>query len=332
MGVRKISRLVLTIAIPTYNRVEKLTATLGRIKAMIEASPLLRENVEILVSDNGSTDDTPNVLRAFNSGSMRYRWIRQQENLGLDGNMRFLYQHADAEYVWYFSDDDVLFPNSIDRVLGALRTYSPDALLFSFVQPVGSTIRTFDFPQDVAVVNDPAQMIELLARYPKLSIYIYRRLQLSEDDWEGLRQFLGTNYDFIAVGYTLLQKSTAPKLCVISTPLAGCDEDFNKIRFSPETWGNAWVVFQHPYVRKVAPGLEKVKRRDAYYDQIQALVAVKAGALEVPDMVTYDQFIDALEIRWHWLLQKPRSLGQMCFLKLGLVPLWLKLFSRSRVR
>lgn len=320
----------LTIAIPTYNRVEKLRATLAHIAEFIEKSPLLRENVEIVVSDNGSTDDTPTVLSTFDSGNVLYRWYRQEKNLGLDGNMRFLYQCSEAEYIWYFSDDDVLYPDAIDQVLDALRTYSPDALLFSFVQPVGSTVRTFDFPQKVAVIEDPDKMIRLLAQYPKLSIYVYRRLPFAEGDWSRLSQFLGSNFDFIAVGYTVLQKARTPKLCVISEPLAGCDEDFNMVRFSPETWGNAWVVFQHPYVREAAPYLEMVKRRDAYYDQIQALVAVKAGTLKVPDMETYDRFIRSLEMRWIWLLKKPRSLAQLCFLKFGLIPIWLRLFSRSR--
>lgn len=297
---------------------------------MVEHSPYLQENVEVLVSDNASTDNTRQLLENFDEGRMRFRWVSQVENLGLDGNMRYLYQHSQAEYVWYFSDDDVLYPGAIERVLGVLKISLPEGLLFSFVQPIGSAVRIFDYPDDVAIINEPEQMIRLLARFPKLSIYVYKRIDLSEKDWDDLKQFLGSNYNFIAVGYTVLQKSISPKLCIISEPLAGCDENFNQIRFSPETWGNAWVVFQHPYAKKMAPFLEKIKRQEGYYDQIQALFAVKSGALKVEDISTYDQFIRSLKVRWIWLLQRPKSFVQIFFLKFGIVPLYLKLVRRSR--
>jgi glycosyltransferase involved in cell wall biosynthesis len=300
------------------------------MKSMVEDSHVIQDRVEFVVCDNASTDGTAKFLQNFDSGVMRFRWFSQRENLGLDGNMRFLYKNSEAEYVWFFSDDDVLFPQAVGRILRALIKYLPVALLFSFVQPVGSTRRTFSYPEDVAVITDPREIIELLALYPKLSIYVYKKIELSKIELCELSQFFGTNYDFIALGYSLLQKTSAPKLCVISEPLAGCDEDFSAIRFSPETWGNAWIVFKHPYVKMISPGLEGIKRKQAYYDQIQALVAVKAGVLTVPDIGVYDRFIKTIEFQWCWLFQRPRSLGQICFLKLGLITFWMRYFSRIK--
>lgn len=286
--------------------------------------------VEVIVSDNASTDGTAKFLQNFESGRMQFRWFRQKENLGLDGNMSFLYQESKGEYVWYFSDDDVVFPNAIDRVFHALTDCAPAALLFSFVQPVGSKNRTFNYDDEVTVVGNSEQIIELLAHYPKLSIYVYKKISLAKDEWNEVNRFIGSNYQFIALGYSILRNVDSPKLCVISEPLASCDEDFNLVRFTPETWGNAWVVFKHSFVKKLFPHLELIKRQEAYYNQIQALVAVKAGALKVTNIETYNSFIRSLEVKWVWLLKNPRSLGQVFVLKFGLIPIWMKLFSRSR--
>jgi glycosyltransferase involved in cell wall biosynthesis len=329
LGGLEIQRPYLTIAIPTYNRAEKVYAALSRIKETLETSENLHLYVQVLVSDNGSTDNTLDLLREFNANRINYRWYTQNSNLGLDGNMLFLYQKCKTEYIWYFSDDDVLFPGAFERVLNTIFMYSPSGLLFSFTQPVGSKVRTFNFNEEVSIIRDPQQMIRLLSQCPKLSIYVYRRIEFDKSEWDYLSQFLGTDFYFIALGYSILQKSALPELAIISEPLAGCGNGFNHIRFSPQTWGNAWIVFKHRYVRAVAPSLEHTKRRESYYDQIQALFAVKVGNLIVPNIREYDLFAKHLKIEWVWLFRNPRSMGQLFFLKLGLTSLWVKLFLSS---
>jgi glycosyltransferase involved in cell wall biosynthesis len=319
----------LTIAIPTYNRAEKLNALLSRIKTMLESSPLLLQSVGVVVSDNASTDHTLSILKNYKSENINYSYFIQSKNLGLDRNMLFLYQQVKTEYIWYFSDDDILFPGAIERVLNALINEAPTALLFSFIQPVNATTYPFNFTEEVSIIRDPERVILLLSQYPKLSIYVYKHIHLDSNEWSYLSQFINTDFYFIALGYSLFKISVSPKLAVISLPLAGCDSEFNQIRFSPQTWGNAWIVFKHSYVKVVSPNLEKIKRQISYYDQIQALFAVKTGALTVPDIKIYDDFIRNLEVKLIWLLQNPRSMGQIIFLKLGLTSIWVKLISHS---
>lgn len=319
----------LTIAIPTYNRLTKLKTTITRFLDVISESGASSENVEIVVSNNASTDGTKDYLLGVKDANSNLIVYNQKTNIGLDGNMRFLYENAKGDYVWFFSDDDVLFEGGVQSVIDTLARYQPDAMLFSFVQPVGSRIRLFDYPEPVTKFEDPESMISLLAAFPKLSIYVLKKITIDEESWSKLNRFMGTNYYFIAIAYTILQKSVSARLCVISEPIAGCDEDFNKIRFSPETWGNGWVVLQHDYVKYNAPHLLKSHRKKAYYDLIQVLFAYKTGALLVDNAGAYDDFINKLDINFSWLLKRPRSLGQLCFLKLGIVPLWVKFFSRA---
>ena len=66
---------LITIAIPTFNRAALLRGAFSRPYRR------LMTNIEVLVSDNASTDDTAEVLREFND--KRLRVMRQETNIGL---------------------------------------------------------------------------------------------------------------------------------------------------------------------------------------------------------------------------------------------------------
>lgn len=113
--------MLLTIAIPTYNRAERLRSTLLSFVSQIDQE-LLTE-VEIVVSDNCSTDSTPQVCADVAEAvpALRLRYFRNAANLGFDGNVNALFGHAQGQYVWTFSDDDQPSPKALTRVLDLLR-------------------------------------------------------------------------------------------------------------------------------------------------------------------------------------------------------------------
>ena len=102
----------LTIAIPTYNRQEKLKECLERV---INYSKNM--NIEILVSDNASSDDTQTVVNDIQKFNPQIRYYRNKENLGFDGNFLNCFEKAKGEYVWLMSDDDILLPGAVESVL-----------------------------------------------------------------------------------------------------------------------------------------------------------------------------------------------------------------------
>ncbi len=113
--------MLLTLAIPTYNRAESLRARLLEFVTQIERLALT--DVEIVVSDNCSTDSTPQVCAdvAVAHPDLRLRYFRNATNLGFDGNVNALFGHAQGRYVWTFSDDDEPSPQVLPHVLGLLR-------------------------------------------------------------------------------------------------------------------------------------------------------------------------------------------------------------------
>lgn len=102
----------LTIAIPTYNRQEKLRESLERV---IKYSKEL--DVEILVSDNASLDNTEQVVKEMQKKYYYIKYYRNSENLGFDGNFFNCFEKAKGEYVWLLSDDDILLPGAIESVI-----------------------------------------------------------------------------------------------------------------------------------------------------------------------------------------------------------------------
>lgn len=109
----------LSIAIPTYNRASFLHETLETIL------PQIREGMEIVVSDNGSTDETLKCVKQFQKQYRSMRLVGFDNNQGIDRNIVNVIKHSLGEYIFLFSDDDLLMPDSIDRIMKEIEKSSP---------------------------------------------------------------------------------------------------------------------------------------------------------------------------------------------------------------
>jgi abequosyltransferase len=99
----------LSICIPTYNFGAFIGETLSSIV------PQLTEDVEVVVLDGGSTDDTTEVVRSFRHPAIRYH--RQDERGGIDRDMARVVELGRGEYCWIFCADDVMEPGAVQAVL-----------------------------------------------------------------------------------------------------------------------------------------------------------------------------------------------------------------------
>lgn len=99
----------LTIAIPTLNR----PGLLGRAieSALGQTSP----DIEIIVSDNGSSDNTPAVIERY--AGHRLRTFRHPTTMPATKHGQFLLERARGEFFLGLSDDDFLEPGFAAEVL-----------------------------------------------------------------------------------------------------------------------------------------------------------------------------------------------------------------------
>lgn len=111
----------LSICVPTFNRAALLKESLTSILASAKNH---EEELEVIISDNASPDDTPAVVAEF---QRRYPWIRYHRNVTNIGEANFyrVAEMAQGTHVWIFSDDDKMSPAAIPTVLGYIRSGSP---------------------------------------------------------------------------------------------------------------------------------------------------------------------------------------------------------------
>lgn len=105
----------LSICIATLNRSDYLRVTLRSIVDQ------LTSDVEIVIVDGASTDDTATVVQSFKEEYGCIRYIRLSEKGGIDKDYSLTVDYATGDYCWLFSDDDVFLPNAIATILGKLR-------------------------------------------------------------------------------------------------------------------------------------------------------------------------------------------------------------------
>lgn len=113
----RMSSVLLSICIPTFNRCAYLRELLPQI--IRQACELEQGGrVEILVSDNASSDGTEAYCRSLNAGAITY--FRNEVNIGGDRNFLACVDRAKGEYVWLFGDDELIEEEGVSRVVGAL--------------------------------------------------------------------------------------------------------------------------------------------------------------------------------------------------------------------
>ena len=112
-------RPFLSICIPTFNRAKYLGECLGSFLSQIR--PEVVDLLEILVSDNASTDNT----REYFSKFQYVTYSRNEKTIQADAHLDQVTRQAKGEWVWMFGDDDIALPGSLDTVLSMIEFASP---------------------------------------------------------------------------------------------------------------------------------------------------------------------------------------------------------------
>ena len=107
----------LSICVPTYNRSGCLKECLDSIMVSVSG---YESQIEIIVSDNDSIDDTIDIIRSF---QIKYSWIRyyrNDSNIGGEENFYRLFTLTTGDYVWLIGDDDKLAQEAISIVMNSI--------------------------------------------------------------------------------------------------------------------------------------------------------------------------------------------------------------------
>lgn len=119
----------LSIAVPTFNRFRWLSLTLPEIIAQVRDMP--DGDIEVIVSDNCSTDGSWEYLQQLAKQVPFLRVYRNKTNIGGEANFFLLPALASGRYLHMIGDDDLLKPGALKRIRDGLRD-EPDYLVLNF--------------------------------------------------------------------------------------------------------------------------------------------------------------------------------------------------------
>lgn len=226
--------ITLSICIATRNRCNLIKETLESILENNE------EKIEIIIVDGASTDNTESVVRELSETNPEIKYFRENSNSGIDQDYDKAMQYASGKYCWLFSDDDLIKPGAITKVICECNKDIYSALI------VDAEVRSHDFKKlllkrrlkhNSTTVYSPEEfskfLMETICQLTFIgSVIVERKLWLERNR----KPFYGSYFIHIGV---LFQKTLPKKAIVIADPLVS-------IRYGNASWSDKtfeiWMV------------------------------------------------------------------------------------------
>lgn len=180
---------MLSIAIPTFNRAEKLDSQLVSLHDFISKSQFSK-NIELLVVDNCSTDSSQKVIQAFHSIDRDYIFSSHQNltNLGAERNFGQGILRSQGRFAWLLSDDDIVHEGAIDHIFSSLSENMEAGFCFvNYVEQGGNAAITIG-DQVILVKNLHEYISKTMFAESMITACIYRKSLLSEETLTTMRE------------------------------------------------------------------------------------------------------------------------------------------------
>lgn len=135
--------ILFSIVVPTYNRAHLISKTLDSILCQTYS------NYEVIVVDDGSTDNTEELIRSKYRDRVRFY---KKENAERAAARNFGTKQAKGEYVLWFDSDDIMYPNHLYVTSEMVKQHnSPEviALSFDFLDVNDQIVRTDILPDKI---------------------------------------------------------------------------------------------------------------------------------------------------------------------------------------
>ncbi len=191
-------RPLLTISIPTYNRSFFLDELLSCLLDQCISNPKL----ELLVSDNNSSDDTPSIVKAYMDRGLEIRYLRNTANIGADKNFLQCFEKAQGKYLWIIGDDDVVVPGAIGKIIAYLEANDYNLIYVSSYAFDDSTsskrIKFYRAPKVIKDARAFARAVNIFFTF--ISGNIINKDHVMSSNQKDLSSLVGTN--LVQLGWT----------------------------------------------------------------------------------------------------------------------------------
>lgn len=269
---------LLSICIATYNRAEFIGETLDSIICQ------LTYEVEIVVVDGASTDNTPTVMERYSASCPNLRYIRLPQKGGVDQDFCKTVEYARGKYCWLFSDDDLFKPGAVQAVLKKLR--DDHSLVIVNAEVMNLDFSVLFMPSmlgnTVDEIYQPGELDPLFSRIVPTITFI-GCVVIKRATWlerEHVRYF-GT--EFIHVG-VIFQASLPGTACVMAQP-------YIAIRYGNAQWSSrSFEIWMQKWPRliwsldHISDGTKQQRVKPEPWRRLQTLRLYRALGSYSPEM------------------------------------------------
>src|SRR5665811_782462 len=134
--------------IPTYNRAH----VVGR--SIESALDQTFRDIEVLIVDEGSTDETYNAVKPFFQHP-QVRYLRHEKNKGHQAARNTGIKNARGDYIAFLDSDDTWIPKKIELQLDALRKKGKDCVVVTGIWKIenGAQTKFFDRRYELSLIH-----------------------------------------------------------------------------------------------------------------------------------------------------------------------------------
>lgn len=182
--MNSVTEPLISVVIPTYNRSHLIGKTIDSVLKQDFA------NFEILIVDDGSTDNTDEVVNAYKDARIRYL---KKNNAERGAARNYGAMKARGRYINFFDSDDLMYPNHLqeaEKLVGEAVNPEFFHLAYDYKLPDGSVIaRVNDFNKEtrkqllfnnVLSCNGVFLRRDIALKFP----FSEERQLASSEDWE----------------------------------------------------------------------------------------------------------------------------------------------------
>jgi glycosyltransferase involved in cell wall biosynthesis len=156
-----------SVGLPTYNRCLQLRRAIESVLNQTHT------NIELVISDNASTDDTQSVCEEYARRDSRVRYIRQPKNIGMIPNFNSVLRESASPYFMWLSDDDWLDERYVELCISVLRQHADYALVAGVNRYYIGDSHVFDCEVVQLTEDDPCKRVLKLYHTSLHAGYIY---------------------------------------------------------------------------------------------------------------------------------------------------------------
>jgi abequosyltransferase len=150
--------IILSIAVPTFNRCEYLKELLPQIISQCNQIDTTSTGIELVICDNASTDQTAEYIKNLILTNPRISYYRNNKNIGGDANFINCVTVAKGKYVWLFGDDELLTDGGISKVMNVLKEHTCSLIIVKDESPPKGFIHSELFDNYETLVNHVAEI------------------------------------------------------------------------------------------------------------------------------------------------------------------------------